>query len=254
MVVVGDRVVCNYSGRVTQKGVAIPGVKGAAFCNLPCLLAWLYDTVPPGELLENAIDSVCQYYEQTRDNIARAPDRKRLITFGGDETYEQWIGSLSNWEALTDAKGSTAEELQKGLSKRGKRDSNSVKGAKGSKQSQSFTAGAWVITHNKAAAGCVKANALDVLEAEDAGAPESTGKRLTPMQAARKPRAYAKAHEEMRLTHTEQPGFAADYCTLHNMAAEPDDKQYNTIASNLLGVKVFGPASVIFFKKTTVKF
>lgn len=255
--VVGDRVICNYSGRATTKGVAIPGAKGAAFCNLPCLFAWLDDNVPAGELHDNAVAAVCEYYEQTRENIARAPDRSRLLTFGGDETYDQWIGGLSNWEALTESKGSTPEELQKGLSKRAKNGKAApTKGGKG-KQGVTFSTGVWVVSHGKAAAGCVKANALDVAAtaAEEGAVDNAAGKKLTAVQIARKPRAYAKAHpDEVRLVHTESDNFAADYCVLqNNLTAIPDDKQYNSVASNLTSVKVYGPASVTFFKKTSVK-
>lgn len=253
LTVLDQRFVCNYSGRVIKQAIFIPGHNNVCFANIPCAFAWLDDhsNATPEEIAKLK-EAVCEEYEQPLESIVRAPPRNALSDFGGDQTYDAWFGLLRHWDILTETRGTTVVDFRANQKTKGK--SASKKG-KGAAAKVVFEPAMYVISYGKSAAGCKKINALD-------GAVEKGDKdRLTPVAAIRKITTFINAHTEpaqeegapgkcpyARVTRDED-GF--HFQGLTALAAE--EKYANHIATQLVGLPIYGPAVVFFTRKTSVK-
>lgn len=266
VVILGERFVCNLSGRIVSRVVLIPGVADAVFANVPCAVAWInqnYAHAP--EKQEELKASLCAEYEQDPSLLVPAPDRSLLVDFGGSQTYEQWIGPLHFWDRLTEASGCTVQQykasLKGGVSKRGKKNETRLP----------FDAAMYVISHGKGASGCKVVDSHDGAE-EDADADpapidgDKKKKRkssLTPVKAMRKLSSFVHAHplDDKVDKKLQQPAYktvfrqldGATVIALQHVHGADDKEVANVIASQLLGEKVYGPAVAIFTRKTIVK-
>ncbi len=251
VVVIGDRFVCSYSGRVVDHAVFIPGVDSACFANLPCAFAWLEDESNVSEDTQNKLKTaMAAEYEQTLENVVRAPKRSLLVDFGGDRYYADWIGPLQFWDRLTDAHGSTVAEFKQ----RG--NQTAARRGKGAAARVAFDAAAYAIAYGKGAAGCKKVNTID-------GAQTAKGAKnvLTIVKAYRKLQTFINGHvsegEEAKQLFAIQQLHGTDgwYASVlvPCEGVVPEDKLRNNIASHIVGFNVYGPAVVVFTRKHSQK-
>lgn len=251
VVIIGDRFICSYSGRVVDHAVFIPGVDTACFANLPCAFAWLEDESNVSvEVQDKLKAAMALEYEQTLENVVRAPKRSQLADFGGDKYYSEWIGPLVFWDRLTEAQGSTVGEWKQ----RG--NSTATKRGKGAAQRIAFDAAAYTIAYGKGAAGCKKVNTID-------GAPVEKGAKnvLTIVKAYRKLQTFINGHVsaeedarqlyQVRQISSANGWYASAIVPCDNVV--PEDKLRNNIASQLAGFSVYGPAVVVFTRKHSQK-
>jgi len=243
VVVVGNRFVCSYSGRVVANAIFIPTVDTACFANIPCALAWLEDNCKDATINDGLRHALATEYEQTLENIERAPKRELLADFGGNLFYDEWIGALAYWDHLTESIGLSVD----GYSKRG--TGTATKRGKGAAARVAFEAAMYVIAHAKGAGGCKKVNALD--GAVEKGAKE----RLTPVAALRKLSTFRNTHEDtFQVEHVDGEGYSATTnVKAEGLLTPVDDKLINNIATQLVGHTVYGPALVIFTRKHSQK-
>jgi hypothetical protein len=251
VVVIGDRFVCSYSGRVVDHAVFIPGVDTACFANLPCAFAWLEDeSNVSAETQDKLKSAMAAEYEQTLENVVRAPKRNLLVDFGGDRYYSEWIGPLAFWDRHTEAQGSTVDEWKK----RG--NQTAARRGKGAAARVAFDAAAYVIAYGKGAAGCKKVNTVD-----GAAIAKGTKNVLTIVKAYRKLQTFINGHvseeEDARQLYeirqlSSTNGWYASVIVPHE-GVVPEDKLRNNIASQVVGFNVYGPAVVVFTRKHSQK-
>lgn len=243
---VNNRFVCNYSGSLTEKAIFLPGDQTVCFANLPCAFSYLESTIKDAEKLQAAKVALCDAYEQNAETVQSAPDRSLLGVFGGDRSYEEWMGPLSFWNVLTNNVGTTVAEYQSNLKSGGKR---AVKGA----GKVSFEAGLYVVSIKGAPR---RVDAVD--GAVEKGAKES----LTPVRAYRKLHTWISKQKEHATNYrivdiadakdvwrgyaiSLAPGVVAD--------GEEQQKLYNQTVSMMSGLKHYGPAVLFVTRKTAVK-
>jgi len=221
LTVLGDRFVCSYSGRLCERAVRIPGLE------------------EDQGICENYKNAICEEYEQSVNNVVRAPMRTQLMDFGGDLDYQSWLGPLSFWDVLTGEKGLTVAELSQ--SKKG----GPVKKKTKSASKLDFAAGMYVIYHNKAPK---PVNAIDGAEKEEG---EKVKAKLTPVGAMRKLGSFCHTHKEQswgaRCKMDES--FVAHF----TVTDAPVDKLVNKTGSLLVGEPCYGPVVVVFTKKFSLK-
>lgn len=247
VVIINNHFVCSYSGRIIEKAIFIPGVTTAAFANFPCAFAWIEENVKDAAKQEELKRITCDDYEQTVESVVRAPIREKLSDFGGDLIYDEWMGPLKFWDILTDAQGSSVKDFQASLKGDTKRRGGKTNGR------VTFESAMYVVSSGKGAAGCKKINALD-------GAVEKGAKdRLTPISALRKIGTFTSKNTPKDSTEPlwVQVDVGGDnyrgWAVTPVVGYEPDEKLLNNIATQVCGHKVYGPAVILFTRKTSVK-
>ncbi len=239
--IVASRFVCAYSGRVVVRAII---VAGQAFANFPCAAAWLEENVADATERNKILQTLCEKYEQTIDSVGRAPPRERLLDFGGDLTYAEWIGHLQFWDKLSETNGTSVEEYRASLTATGA--NTTTKRGKGANAKVIFEAGMYEIAYNKAAAGCRRVNAVDEKD--------TVSKRVTPVTAVRKINTFLNSNSELFVRkHIDKDGLHAVVLVGAEAAGVIDTKFSNNIATQVVGEKVYGPACIIFTRKLVQK-
>lgn len=245
----GKRFVCSYSGELTERAIFIPGVNSACFLNVPCAVAYIEDNAKSAEAQATLLQDLADAYGQTLGNLVRAPQNRLLANFGGDLFYEDWIGDLVKWDALTMLHGTTVEEFKnrgKKATKRGKRGNNSV----------TFEAATYSISAGKGAGGCRVVNTLeDNIEAGKKGQLTSVGalRKLEKFVRGSRNKEEGEAALENYLIEATRTSTAVILACVARQGTVPDEKKRNAIASALCEREVYGPALAIFTRKTAQK-
>lgn len=229
---------CSYSGRVVERVILVPGIKDAAFANIPCAFSWIEENVKDAEKQQALKQAVCDEYEQSIETVVRAPHREYLQDFGGKMGYDEWIGPLKFWDVFTSNSGSTVKDynqsLKGGASKRG---AGRV----------TFESAMYVLAHGK--------NSVKIINALDGAVEKGAKERLTPVAALRKLHSFiAKngAAEAWDVQSHSTDGIFGFYLT-PKAGVVVDDKLFNNVASQITGVRTFGPAVLTFTRKTSIK-
>jgi hypothetical protein len=229
---VGNRYVGSFSGKVVEKAIFIPGVKGAAFANIPCAVAWLTDCagIEIARIAELTA-ALAEAYDQTTSNVTRSPHRSLLATFGGELDYDTWIGDLAMWDGFTDDKGETLADYKKRIAPKPKVAKKPAK-----KQVKvAFDAGMYLIT--------VKGQPQRIDPEPVEGVVPS--KHPTAVSALRRMKQWSDL--PIRIHDTKEHHMITGARDL------ADPKQLNVISSKIAGADCYGPALVIFLKKASIK-
>ncbi len=244
--IVNDRFVCSYSGAITEKAIFVPGDLSVCFANFPCAFAYLDATIKDAEKLHAAKVAVCDAYEQNIETVQPAPDRGLLGVFGGDRSYEEWLGPLNFWNVLTSNSGTSVSEYRNLLKNGGKR------GTKGDGKI-TLEAGLYVVN--------TKGNPRRV-DAVDGAVEKGAKESLTPVRAFRKLDAFvAKSAKDNGPTFRivdigDVKGAWRGYgvvLSADSKVAPGDAIPVNKIATAMSGLNHYGPACVFVTKKTSIK-
>ncbi len=241
IIIIQNRFVCNYSGRILEKAVVPKDFTGACFANLPCAKAWLAENITDTEEQSELWRKLCEQYEQVPESIPLPMPREQLADFGGDESYASWAQGIMFWDTLTEATGVSCEDYQATNKK--------SRGGKGKPkvQSVSFTRGMWVISHKQGAPDCKMVDALD-------GAVEKgAAHRLTPAAALAKLRTFSDKHPGEFKTALLTRESCTAIALMPDAEAQPAMTLANHVATQLLGSIVFGPCVVVVQRKITQK-
>ena len=244
--ILNNRFVCSYSAQITEKAIFLPGDLTVCFANLPCAFSYIDLTVSDEAKRRDLKIALCNAYEQNVETVQSAPDRNLLACFGGNRSYEEWIGPLAFWNVLTSNSGTTVAEYQQLLKSGGKQATKAA-------GKVTFEVGLYVVSPKGAPK---RVNAVD--GAVEKGAKEN----LTPVRAYRKLHTFiAKQSKEntavkYRVIEIVDPkdSWRGWGVTLAADSEEPGAEQaQNKVASSLTGSQLFGPAVVFITRKTAVK-
>lgn len=252
--VVADKFVCNYTGRIINKGVQIAGCAGV-FANLPVAFRWLEQVCGQDRITyESFVFDTCAVYEQTPANVPVALDRANLQDFGGNLSWDEYCAKFFYWNDFTERSGINVDAYQ--LQQKGK----IARTGRGKQAVLHFDAGCTVIAYNKKAAGCVRVGeAPPVEEAEDEKVKSGSKKVITLENAFKKLDTFISTHKEEDGTArfifecVHNNGYYANVLVSAGAVIPDTEKLTNEIASKLLGVTVYGPAVVIFTRKLDLK-
>jgi len=228
--VAGKWIVCLYCGNTSEKAL-VPAtvIKGAAFDTFPCGLAWIAANASDAATRDKVSAEYSKLYGQPPGLAIAAPPTKDLMQFGGNLTNEQWLPNATLWQQLTTNCGVTLD----GIGSRAKK-------AKANTGTLTFDVGMHVIPTK----GPSKAvNAVD-------GAPKKKGD-LTPIGAQRKITKWANANEGYTVNHFDSDKHSITACVHDDDAG--DAGLLNNTATQLAGVKVYGPAIALMARKTALK-
>lgn len=241
--VIGNHLLCSYSGRIVEKAIFVPGLAEVCFANLPCAFAWIEEHVREPERQTMLKNAVCDRYEQPIDSVVRAPDWRLLEDFGGDRNYQEWIGPLKFWDVLTQSNGMDVKAYQESL--RGGKKSQKTAASK-----VTFEAGMHLLQMK----GQKAINALD--GKVEKGAKET----LTATKAYKKVSAFAstqKVGESDFAWHVQSvagESFAGWVVTPPESADPEQIKKYrNHVASQVTNQECYGPGVLIFTRKAAIK-
>lgn len=225
--------VCDYTNAFIDKAVFIPGFRDVCFLNLPCAVAYLERNSENEQDLAKNLEALATSYGQTVEQLVAAPDPLQLLQNGGKLTYDEWIGDLAIWDAVTDSKGLTVDQWKR---------SDKRKPKKAKPAATVFEPGVYLVKPGKAAPQ--KVNAVD--------AEKGVKGQLTVVAIVRKLDKYMAGKEGFEAINgtDEKCRFAAAMC----VDGEKQEKEHNVQAEKLTGINdIYGPAMFVFTRKFSLK-